>query len=131
MKLCDACGINPLKKNAKKYCSISCANRVISATRTKKTTVEDRLSAEDWARYIRARRYKLSLLELDVYLASNGGKCWLCNDRKATCIDHDHETKKVRGMLCNRCNTGLGFLGDTVESLEQAIQYLKASVDNP
>lgn len=40
-------------------------------------------------------------------------------------VDHDHKTGKVRGMLCNRCNTALGLLYDNIEILKAAIKYLK------
>lgn len=41
------------------------------------------------------------------------------------CFDHDHETLAHRGWLCQNCNQGLGRLGDTIESLERAIRYLR------
>ena len=41
------------------------------------------------------------------------------------CYDHDHETGQFRGWLCYSCNTGLGKLGDNIEGLEKAIEYLK------
>lgn len=40
-------------------------------------------------------------------------------------LDHDHETGEFRGWLCKQCNTGLGNLGDTLESLTLAVEYLK------
>lgn len=40
-------------------------------------------------------------------------------------IDHDHTTGKFRGWVCNRCNLGLGSLGDTVAGLERALAYLR------
>ena len=43
------------------------------------------------------------------------------------CIDHCHETKKIRGVLCTRCNTGLGLFKDNVEVMRNAIQYLEQS----
>ena len=39
-------------------------------------------------------------------------------------LDHDHETGQFRGWLCKQCNTGLGNLGDDLESLLRAVQYL-------
>lgn len=39
-------------------------------------------------------------------------------------LDHDHETGEFRGWLCKQCNTGLGNLGDTLESIEKAKAYL-------
>lgn len=40
-------------------------------------------------------------------------------------LDHDHITSAFRGWLCRKCNTGLGTLGDSIEGLERAIDYLK------
>ena len=45
-------------------------------------------------------------------------------------IDHDHDTGKFRGFLCNSCNVGLGALGDTIPSINKAIQYLKKAKNN-
>ena len=40
-------------------------------------------------------------------------------------IDHDHETNKTRGVLCDLCNKGLGQFKDSVDILEKATNYLK------
>lgn len=40
-------------------------------------------------------------------------------------LDHDHETGEFRGWLCQKCNMGIGQLGDNIEGLQQAIDYLK------
>jgi len=40
------------------------------------------------------------------------------------CMDHDHDTEKFRGWLCDPCNTGIGKLGDNIEGLERALDYL-------
>lgn len=44
--------------------------------------------------------------------------------RKSLCVDHDHETGEVRGLLCTPCNVALGNLRDSVELLNKAIEYL-------
>ena len=41
------------------------------------------------------------------------------------CIDHDHKTERIRGILCNSCNKGLGFFKDDVELLEKAKKYIQ------
>ena len=46
-------------------------------------------------------------------------------DVKSLSLDHDHATGKFRGWLCHNCNLGIGRLGDTIEALERALQYLK------
>jgi len=54
--------------------------------------------------------------------------CEICGrtDRRID-VDHCHRTGIVRGGLCETCNRGLGLLGDTVESLQRALEYLKRS----
>jgi hypothetical protein len=59
--------------------------------------------------------------------------CELCN-RDASApgkmhLDHDHGTGKFRGWLCNRCNMSLGHLGDSIEGIERALDYLKRAVN--
>lgn len=55
-----------------------------------------------------------------------GTPCYNCGrtDKKLV-FDHDHETLEHRGWLCDNCNRSMGMLGDTIESLERAIKYLK------
>ena len=53
--------------------------------------------------------------------------CEACGipQKTALRLDHCHVTGKFRGWLCNDCNLGIGLLGDTVESLELRLAYLR------
>lgn len=80
-------------------------------------------------------RYNISLEEYEVIRVSQGCVCAICGSSSNGVsgkqrdwnwsVDHCHSTGKVRGLLCNSCNRGLGLLGDTVEQLEKALAYLK------
>jgi hypothetical protein len=43
-------------------------------------------------------------------------------------VDHCHETGRIRGLLCGRCNTGIGILGDTLDHLKKAVTYLEKRI---
>ena len=53
-------------------------------------------------------------------------KCMICGADDRLCIDHDHSTKAVRGILCLSCNLGLGSFKDDPEKLKMAIKYLES-----
>lgn len=55
------------------------------------------------------------------------GECPICERTAMLYYDHDHGTKRFRGWICTRCNTGLGYFRDDVEALRAAIGYLVAS----
>lgn len=104
---------------------------------------------ESWAEYMRrlrtdkarAKRYKAAYgLEMDEFFAillRQGNRCGICKrDRddleRDFFVDHDHETGKVRGLLCIPCNTGLGLLGDSIDGLLNGLDYLrKVSQSSP
>lgn len=46
-------------------------------------------------------------------------------DKRGLVIEHCHKTNKFRGWVCGNCNTGIGMLGDTVEGLMHAVEYLR------
>lgn len=52
------------------------------------------------------------------------GVCAICEE-EATHVDHSHKTGKIRGLLCNRCNLGLGLFRDDHVLLSLAAQYLR------
>lgn len=69
-------------------------------------------------------KYQLSLDEYVALLKAQDKRCGICGKQVKLHIDHDHKTNKVRGLLCNGCNTGLGKLGDSIEGIKAAFNYL-------
>ncbi len=53
--------------------------------------------------------------------------CGKLNAKRVLALDHCHVSGAFRGWLCDACNLGLGKLGDTIESLQKALDYLKCS----
>jgi len=85
---------------------------------------------------IRARNlqklYNISLTEFAAILKEQGQKCAICRklarrikNKSRWYLDHDHLTGKNRGILCHRCNLVIGFAGDNISILEQAVKYLR------
>jgi hypothetical protein len=76
-----------------------------------------------------ARAYGLTKEDVDSMLDAQGGACAICAaDRpagKGWHVDHCHKTGDVRGILCSRCNVGIGMLGDDVERMLAAAEYLR------
>lgn len=75
--------------------------------------------------------YTYGLTKEEYLLKINQQKnlCAICKEKqegKVLCVDHDHKTGKVRGLLCNQCNIGLGNLKDDTQILQSAIEYLKS-----
>lgn len=70
------------------------------------------------------RDYGLTQADYDRMYVERNGCCDLCGQRKKKLvIDHDHATGAMRGLLCTACNSALGKLGDTEESLMRAARY--------
>lgn len=78
-------------------------------------------------RYLKMH-YGLTPKEVDMMLEKVEYKCEICKksfkDNGKYNIDHCHSTNKVRGILCTKCNTGLGQFEDNTENMYKAIEYL-------
>jgi hypothetical protein len=75
------------------------------------------------------KHYGITLEDYNEMFSAQDGKCAICsggpNGEKRLCVDHCHSTGKVRGLLCDKCNVGLGRFNDDLALLEKAIEYLK------
>ena len=79
-------------------------------------------------------KYNLSPEEYEALLIKQNFCCAICKIPQSECIrrfaiDHNHITKKNRGLLCFRCNASIGKFGDDIDLIETAINYLKEYQD--
>jgi hypothetical protein len=79
------------------------------------------------------KRYGIGLEEYNELFDLQGGCCAICGihqDKltKSLSVDHDHNTGKIRSLLCQKCNLILGNAGDNIEVLMAAIKYLQTDV---
>ena len=133
MKECNICNIQkPIEDFVKRsnrrsgrqpYCKI-CHNK----------KMRDRYSSDVMKDYDLKRSYGITLNDYEEMFKSQGGCCAICNRhiseikhkrKKNLCVDHDHDTGEVRGLLCDKCNRGIGLLNDSIETLKSAIMYLQ------
>ena len=75
------------------------------------------------------RIYGITLDEYNLMVTEREGCCDICGkhytiEGKNLAVDHCHTTDKVRGLLCFRCNIGIGYLQDDINILNLAIKYL-------
>lgn len=76
------------------------------------------------------RNFNITVEEYNQMFKEQNGVCAICGSPEVSdrnfnlCIDHDHETGKIRGLLCNKCNRGLGYFLDNPKILENALKYL-------
>ena len=75
------------------------------------------------------RKFGISLDEYKQMLTNQQERCAICRIdqselKRQLAVDHCHQTGKIRGLLCDTCNIGLGSFKDSVLNLSSAVQYL-------
>lgn len=97
------------------------------------------LTAAEYARLWHLRKmYGLHGSAPEEMYEAQGGLCPICTRQLGlineetgkpvkTCIDHDHKTRRVRGLVCDYCNKGLGMFNDSKEALRNAIRHIERS----
>lgn len=90
-----------------------------------KTYEEQRIS--------RIRMYGIDVPDYERMLEEQNGGCYICgkqpDGKRALDIDHDHQTGKVRGLLCSNHNRALGLLNDDVLLMLKSVEYLVKTRD--
>lgn len=74
------------------------------------------------------RVFGMTSAEYDAMSEAQGGTCAICqapcHTGRRLAVDHDHQTGRVRGLLCGRCNRGLGLFFDRPDLMRRAADYL-------
>lgn len=136
--------IKPVKQRSKFNCKTEGCINLVARRNNKCRTCEVKnrntsgLNKADYKRdWLLQQKYGISLAEFNYSYRQQNGKCLICDIemklplRKrgqpldVVAVDHDHVTKKVRGLICNGCNKGLGLFKDNVKILQNAIVYIE------
>lgn len=138
-KRCTRCGI--VKQLSEYYTSRNRLGKFYAWNQCKPCSVEvaqlrkKRLKAtnpaklkERWRQYTIKNKYGITLTQYDVLCEQQNGRCAVCGqqpeDGKLLHIDHDHFTGQIRNLLCNNCNTAIGFLEEDLSTIESLYKYI-------
>jgi hypothetical protein len=81
------------------------------------------------------RVHGITVEDYEAMLAAQRGGCAICGKPPrpdiSLHVDHDHETGRIRGLLCFPCNNALGDVGDDIGRLRAFIDYLSAHTERP
>lgn len=76
------------------------------------------------------RRFGISIVDYEFMESSQKNKCAICGGSQVKgrrlCVDHCHSSYRIRGLLCDRCNQGIGNFKDNPETLKRAAAYLES-----
>jgi hypothetical protein len=94
---------------------------------SRQNTNKEDLKIKDRRTYLK-QNYNLSESDYQILFDNQYGCCVICKQPpqvKNLCVDHDHKTGVIRGLLCNSCNGALGLFEESLELLEKAARYLE------
>ncbi len=73
------------------------------------------------------KNFRLTMDAYEFLIKDQDNKCLICRKDGKLVVDHDHKTGKVRGLLCHKCNSSIGFMGDSVELVKRSLLYLQGN----
>jgi hypothetical protein len=128
-KRCDGKKIAAWRKKNKEKWRAYCRGRYYKDKASGKLDTLKSRHPLQRAAYRRKHRYGITQDQIIKMLNKQKHKCPVClnelNDKNMFAVDHCHKTGLVRGLLCGKCNWGLGSLMDSVENLKRAAKYLE------
>lgn len=130
MRVCSTCGeeksVDRFGKYRPNQCR-DCKNKCAKVYRNKnKESLQVINRRSKFKKY-----YGITVADYDKMLLDQHGTCAICSSdmpgprTKHFAVDHCHVKGTIRGLLCVKCNRGIGLLGDTLEAVLKAAKYLK------
>ena len=129
LKICSKCRVEQPLQNFSRYARSAdglhsqCKECARAASAEWEAKNPEKVRAKN-----RRCRYGISPEDVLALRQTQDGKCPGCQRDLTTvreCVDHDHATGKVRGLLCARCNTNLGMANDDPATLRRLVNYLE------
>lgn len=145
MKLCGKCQTTKplddfyvLRKKGRTYRQSWCKPCLRETNQQWKKANPDAVKAAD-RRKVLKKRYGITTSDYNKLLSEQNGGCGVCGKPERTiqragspvqfmAVDHDHDTGRLRGLLCQSCNRTLGNMGDNLEGVMRFVAYLERSV---
>lgn len=131
---CPQCGVEfEIFKVNQRFCKRDCAKKHWYRTNNVNGEYRKQYRNKHISKYKRWDRnsklksmYGLSEEDYTNIFDSQNGKCAICKktSERFLQVDHDHETGIVRGLLCQKCNTGLGMFNDNALIVKSALEYV-------
>lgn len=134
MKICPVCETEFIPKSPRhqkqKHCSVKCCRKFYARNNPEKIkqSREKYRQNNPEASFIAnlKHKYGLTVEEHQALFKKAEYSCMICKQpRNKLCVDHNHETGKVRGILCHNCNAALGLLDENIEVIKTMIKYLE------
>ncbi len=89
----------------------------------------ERQKFHQWKHYL-GKKYGVTPEDYAALMVAQDGRCAICLTSDPSpwdqlSVDHDHKTGRVRGLLCMKCNSCLGYVQDSPDLLRKAVRYLE------
>lgn len=126
-----------LRANARRYSKRLWAERPEEARARYRKKREK--NPEGWRKWQLKKNFGITIEQYDLLLAKQNSVCAICGRlesvivkgiRRRLTVDHDHNTGKVRGLLCLGCNISIGRFNDDIGLLNAAVEYLRENQTN-
>lgn len=126
-KRCDSQFITTDKR--KIFCTSSCAQRFSAMKQLTRRQRSPEYHAK-FRDYDYQRNYGITTEDYNRMFTEQEGKCYICDTHQSKLknrlsVDHCHKTNKVRKLLCQKCNQGIGLFNDNPELLKKAMEYVQ------